>query len=489
MNLQKKLKPYYSVFLLNFQKILFGIVFMGFSLAQAAPEKIQIYHGTFRGDYTRQGINIGSLPKSPKLKWRYPEKPMCGQSSVGKKNKMWCGTGWTGQPLTYKNSQDQDVVAFGAFDYGIHFLNALSGKTLYPTFYTKDIIKGTGTLESSGLLSIGSRDNKLRILILGKDKVEQTWAFDGNIVGGIWNNDWDGSPAFYKNYLIIGGENGWFFIFKLNKQEINGELTINPVEIVRIPSFNEELIKKVNDHNMSIENSVTIFKNRVYFANSGGMILGYDIEKLIQQPEQVEEALVFKFWAGDDIDATMGVDEEGMLYVGMEMDRFSKTYVNSKRRAQKVGQIFKLNPYKWDPKDQETSLEVLEWSIHLPLDSKTKLGGVWASPAITKNTVYVSTHTGSLLAIDKLSGEILWKDDVDIHAWSSPVVVDDGEHQQLLVANCKGELRNYSLKGKTPQLEWKFEIPGSPCIESTPTVLNGIIYVGTRDGYFYAIGN
>lgn len=318
-------------------KVLFVFVISVFcSQTFAQAEVSEVLFETFRGNSARNSVGLGTLPVEPSIKWRYPEnKRMCGNTKVSGRVVKWCGSGWTGQPVAYKNTQGDQIVAFGAYDHGIHFLNAETGKERYPTFFTKDIIKGSGTISSNGLYSIGSRDNKLRVLRLSADKVEELWSFDGNIKGGIWNNDWDASPLLFEDYLIAGGENSWLFIFKLNKKMVNGQITINPEEVVRIPGFDKELLKLAGNRNVSIENSVVLFEDRIYFANSGGMIWGYNFRKLIENPKNIKDALVLKFWAGDDIDATMTVDEQGMLYAGVELEKVSDKYSKARARAKK----------------------------------------------------------------------------------------------------------------------------------------------------------
>ena len=68
--------------------------------------------------------------------------------------------------------------------------------------------------------------------------------------------------------------------------------------------------------------------------------------------------------------------------------------------------------------------------------------------------------------------------------WQSPVLVDD----VLIEGECSGVLHAYDIRDTTidpPQL-WSLQLTG--CIESTPAVWNGRIYVGARGGKFYAIG-
>ena len=68
--------------------------------------------------------------------------------------------------------------------------------------------------------------------------------------------------------------------------------------------------------------------------------------------------------------------------------------------------------------------------------------------------------------------------------WQSPVIVDG----VLIQGDCHGVLHGYDLSDTTvdpPEL-WTVRLPG--CIESTPAVWKGKIYVGTREGHVYAIG-
>ncbi|NNL47876.1 MAG: PQQ-binding-like beta-propeller repeat protein, partial [Acidimicrobiia bacterium] len=97
------------------------------------------------------------------------------------------------------------------------------------------------------------------------------------------------------------------------------------------------------------------------------------------------------------------------------------------------------------------------------------------------------THPGELLAVDAATGDVLFRDEVGHHAWSSPLLVDD-----ILVVsiNCEagGGLRFYDVSDpRSPRTVSQFDL-NSGCIESTPTIWKGTIYVGARDGYFYAFG-
>lgn len=422
----------------------------------------------FRGNPTRTYWGSGPLPEqAPSVLWRYPDAPMCGSSTVGGQSTVWCGTGWTGQPAVWERPDGVTEVVFGAYDKAVHFVDAATGEDTRAPFPTGDIIKGSVTVDPDGfpLLYTGSRDNKLRIIALDREPVEELWSLDARAVPGIWNDDWDGNPVVVDDMLYEGGENGWFFAIRLHRGYGDGRVTVEPEIVWQMPGWTDELRREIGS-NVSIESSVAMYGRTVFFANSGGRVVGIDMD-LVESG--AEDPVVFDFWAGDDIDATIVIDEEGMLYLGVELER------NTTRSAE-VGQLISLDPSR--PSDP------LRWGVAVPGVAGSD-GGTWATPAVAHGMVYVTTHTGRLLGVDAATGEVVWEDRVGFHAWSSPVVVDD----RLLVATCEvPELRSYRLDDpRRPVLEWSLSAADG-CLESTPAVWKGRIYVGSRDGYLRAYG-
>ena len=227
--------------------------------------------------------------------------------------------------------------------------------------------------------------------------------------------------------------------------------------------MDDELLRALGDNNVSIENSVTISGNTVWFANSGGLVQGWDLEPLLRGEMPTRN---FRWWMGDDIDATIVVDEDGFLYVAAEYERGTS-------RSREVGQLVKL-----DPSIPKTPLV---WSLH---DDRKSPGGIWGTPALHKDVLYVTTNGGQLMSVDRDSGQVLWSKQLEGPLWGSPVVVDD----ILIVGDCGGYLRAFGVQD--PRIEpieiWRIEIGG--CIEATPTVWNGHIYIGSREGGLFAIG-
>ncbi|HEX2420875.1 MAG TPA: PQQ-binding-like beta-propeller repeat protein, partial [Acidimicrobiia bacterium] len=419
----------------------------------------------YRGNPTRTFYGTGPLPKDPQVLWTYPPAgPMCGFSSVGGVSTQWCGSGWTGQPVVWERADGITEVIFGAYDKSVHFLDAASGSELRPSFATGDIIKGSVTLDPDGypLLYFGSRDNKLRIVALDRDEPSELWSLDADAVDGIWNDDWDGNPVVVDDILYEGGENGWFFAIKLNRSmSSDGVVSVSPEVLFSTPGWTSELIARVG-RNVSFESSVMIHDQVAYLANSGGRVVGFDVSDV----GSGNAPIAFDYWVGDDTDATLVSDANGAVYVAVEEERKND-------RSRELGQLIKLDPKRSDP---------YLWGVAVP--GGDQVGGLWATPALGDGVLYAATQPGELLAVDAATGEVTWREEIGWHAWSSPVVVGD----ELLAATCTGELRAYSLANpRQPEPTWTLKLSDS-CIESTPAVWDGRIYVGVRDGKFYAVG-
>lgn len=421
---------------------------------------------TFRGNPTRTYYGAGPVPMNPEVRWQFPERAMCSNSSVGGEVINWCGTGWTGQPAIFERA-DRTWVALGAYSRNVHFLDSLTGERLLPDFATGDIIKGSVTIDPDGfpLLYTGSRDNFYRVIAFDRDEPVELWALNATDVSPTrWNNDWDGAGLVLDDFLFIGGENSQFHIVKLNRAyDADGFVTVEPELVFNTPGWDDELLAAVGG-NVSIESSVAISGNTVYFANSGGLIQGWDITGLARGVEPVQ---VFRYWAGDDIDATLVIDDEGMIYAGVEYERGTA-------RSREVGQIIKLDPTL--PPE-----EALLWGV----EQRPRLdSGVWATPGLHEDLLIVPTDSGDVLGLDRFTGEERWRITLGGPTWASPVIVDDVWVQ----GDCNGVLHAFDVSDTTiePPKVWELQLSG--CIESTPALWKGQIVVGTRAGYVYAVG-
>jgi outer membrane protein assembly factor BamB len=424
---------------------------------------------TFRGNPTRTYYGKGPVPRTtPRVLWRFPKSGgLCSESTDPKGTRTWCGSGWTGQPAVFERD-GRTWVVFGAYDAKIHFLDAATGDRILPDLPTGDIIKGSVTIDPDGypLVYSGSRDNYYRVIAIDRDKPTELWKLSATAVKPtMWNDDWDGAGLIIDDYLFEGGENSQFHIVKLNRRyDANGKVTVAPKLVFNAPGWDAELLRNVPDGNVSIENSVAIHGNTVYFANSGGLLQGWDISGLKAGRDPTR---VFRFWTGDDTDASVVVDEEGMLYVGVEYERQTA-------RSKQIGQMIKLDPRAKNP---------LLWKI----DDRPRVpAGIWGTPALYKDIAIFDTTGGDVLGVDRRSGKVRWKVHVPGgETWQSPVVVDN----TLFIGDCTGDMHAYDVADThaLPRRLWTVKLGG--CIEATPAVWKGRMFFGTRAGGIYALGH
>jgi outer membrane protein assembly factor BamB len=417
---------------------------------------------TFRGNPTRTFYGTGpAVRANPTELWSFPKVGrMCGNTAVYGVVKEWCGNGWTGQPNVIERNGRTWVIT-GGYDHHIHFIDAATGDRIIPDFVTGDLVKGTLNLDPDGypLVYSGSRDGYYRIISYDGSKPSELWRLNGRTIQPRYaDDDWDSSGLVIDDYLFQNSENGNFHIIKLNRgYDSNGKVTVKPELLHHIPSWDSEL-RKV-DSDFSVENSVAIYQNVAYFANSSGLVQGWDISgvKDGKAPKRV-----FRFWTGDDVDATITIDNEGMLYVGVHWEQ-------KNARSREVGQMLKLDPTKPD--------DPIVWRA---FDNTRDIGGILGTPALYKNMIIFDTDRGDVLALDRATGQERWRFRLN-RTWGSPVVVDD----VLYLGDCTGKFYAYDISGQPTRL-WVKSVGG--CVESTPAMWKGVLYVADRQGHLHAIG-
>jgi PQQ-like domain len=428
---------------------------------------------TFRGNLTRSYYGEGPLPRRPRILWRYPTRGgMCAASTDESGTQTWCGVGWTGQANVIPHEDGLLELRFGAYDTNYHFLNARTGKRIRDDLDTGDLAKGSATSDPDGypLYYAGSRDDMFRVVALDRARPRVLWSLDANtsVPERVWNNDWDGAALVVGDYLLEGGENSWLYVIRLNRGwTAKGEVRVRPRVVRTLPSWDDRLEIDAPGRHYSIENSVAFHDGVVYFANSAGLVQGWDISDVLRGGRKARR--VFRFWTGDDTDASIVIDDDGYLYVASELESFNA-------RSLEVGQLVKLDPRR--------RRRPLVWSVPIRQTDGEK-GGSWSTPALDGDMVYVATNAGGLLGVDRANGKVRWRIRLPGPTWSSPVVVDD----VLLQGDCAGVLHAYDVSDapRKPRELWRVKLGG--CIEATPAVWKGLIFVGTRGGAMYAIGD
>ena len=117
-----------------------------------------------------------------------------------------------------------------------------------------------------------------------------------------------------------------------------------------------------------------------------------------------------------------------------------------------------------------------------------KLGPIVGSPAVTADTVFVSSSvsenrrtTGRVYALDRRYGDELWvSEPLDGKLWVTPCVADGS----VYVSTFEGHI--HALSASTGELlPWSYE--SEIGFVSSPIVADGMVYVGTFDRFLYAI--
>ena len=426
---------------------------------------------TFRGNATRSYYGEGPVPLDPVIGWRTPTQPLCSVSFVGIESSEWCGTGWTGQPNVVVDGDGTVEIREGAYDGAYHFLDGITGAAIRSPLQTRDLAKGSATTDPDGfpLYYAGSRDGRFRIVATDREEPLVLWSINGatSVDPPLRNDDWDGAALVVDDVLFVGGENGWLYVIRLHRSYDEVELvTVAPEVVATVPGWDDELLRALGDHEVSIENSVALFEGVLYFSNSGGLVQGWDVSDVLAGGSRVER--VFRYWTGDDTDASIVIDGAGDLYVATEYQRFTD-------RSREVGQLMKLDPSR--------PSEPLVWSIDAREIGFEGAGGSWSTPALYADLVVFTTAAGRVLAVERDSGDVRWERQVGAPAIGSPVVVDG----VLIQGDCAGDLWAWDVSDPDadPVLLWKLHF--DDCIESTPAVWRGWIYLGTRQGYLYGL--
>jgi hypothetical protein len=432
---------------------------------------------TFRGNATRDYYGEGPLPTHPKILWEYPQSGgLCSISDGGQGPKRWCGTGWTGQPNVIVHAGGKIEIREGAYDAHYHFWNGRTGKVMRPDLVTGDLAKGSATSDADGypLYYAGSRDNNFRIVALDRPKPTVLWSVnaDTSVPDPRWNNDWDGAALQLGDYLLEGGENSWFYVIRLHRHYDSHHLVqVDPKIVMLVPGYTSTFLRELGDDDVSIENSVAFFHGVVYFGNSGGLIQGWDISDVLAGGTKYRK--VFEYWVGDETDASIVIDRHGDLYVGRHYS-FNIPNRSRARDAQVGGSLIKLDPSR--------SKDPLVWTVDMGGTGPD--GGLLGTVALYKGVVWAPGTDGHLLAVDAATGKVLSDTSVAPPLNGSPVTIDD----QLVIGDCAGVLHDYDISDPShPTERWTVQLDG--CIESTPAVWHGMLWVGARGGKFYGIGD
>lgn len=406
-----------------------------------APEIDTTNLTMFRGNPARSLSGVGTVPRHPKLLWRFKTRTKLegpyekrGSDKLNEQS-PWPGLGWTGQPVRlgnriYFGSSDSRVYCIDLGRYGID--TTLSGTTdstqpvstppafAPPTsdprlvwyYETHHCVKGSIAIFDSFIYH-GGRDNKIHCYNLDGEMVWETRT----------GNDMDSSPVVVDGKGYIGGEDHNIYCFDPKTGEI---------------------VWKFEGASGSFEDSPCVYDDSVVLGTSRGILFCVD---------KNTGKLKWKRTTSGDTDSTP-VYSKGRLYVSCATGDENET------------------GYYWCI-DAETGGTIWQKSFKR---------GFWATAAINEGsgTLYIGNNNGIFYCLRMSDGEALWKRNLGSRIWGSAAVTD----KCVIVGVRDG--RVWCLAEGTGKPLWVFDCGGD--IDATPLVAGGLIVIGNQDGWVYCIG-
>lgn len=462
------------------------------------PERYTELEGivTFRGDNFRSGAAYGTASVSSKTLTKVWSKSTSGLSDSD--GIYWSGSGWTGQPLivkwpeaTRKNisamydwAREKEglvEVIYATLDGHVYFYELTSGE------YTRDPLnlgfnyKGAGALDPRGypILYVGSGVDSVN----GRSRVKVVNLIDNSVMFEFGHNEtfanrgwhmFDSSPlvSAETDQLIYPGENGILYIIHLNTKynEQTGELSVDPDNIVK---WKYNGVRSGSRYWLGVESSAAIINNYIFLADNGGNLMCLDLNTL--KLVWVQDVL-------DDTNCSPVVDVENghpYIYISTSFHYGWRSYSTAEIP------IFKI--------DAETG-EIVWRTDYTCYTVQDLSGGVQGTIAVGKNKlsdmIFVpvartpGASSGTLAALKKDTGEVVWEKETSMYSWSSPVDFYDADGNGYLLY-CNSGFNMFLIDGKTGEQLDYMNLGGN--IEASPAMYGNYAVVGTRAMRTYCI--
>ena len=462
------------------------------------PERYTELEGivTFRGDNFRSGAAYGTAAVSSKTLTKAWSKSTSGLSDSD--GIYWSGSGWTGQPLivkwpeaTRKNisamydwAREKEglvEVIYATLDGHVYFYELTSGE------YTREPLnlgfnyKGAGALDPRGypILYVGSGVDSVN----GRSRVKVVNLIDNSVMFEFGHNEtfanrgwhmFDSSPlvSAETDQLIYPGENGILYIIHLNTKynEQTGELSVDPDNIVK---WKYNGVRSGSRYWLGVESSAAIINNYIFLADNGGNLMCLDLNTL--KLVWVQDVL-------DDTNCSPVVDiEDGHPYIYIS----TSFHYGWRSYSTAAIPIFKI--------DAETG-EIVWRTDYTCYTVQDLSGGVQGTIAVGKNKlsdmIFVpiartpGASSGTLAALKKDTGEVVWERETSMYSWSSPVDFYDADGNGYLLY-CNSGFNMFLIDGKTGEQLDYMNLGGN--IEASPAMYGNYAVVGTRAMRTYCI--
>lgn len=462
------------------------------------PERYTELEGVigFRGNNFRSGAAYGTADVSSKTISTLWTKSTSGLSDTD--GSYWSGSGWTGQPLivkwpddTRKNmtamydwareKKDLVEVVYCTLDGHVYFYELTTGE------YTRDPLnlgfnfKGAGALDPRGypILYVGSGvdsvNGRSRAFVV--NLIDNTVMFEFGHNETFANRGWhmfDSSPlvSAETDQLIYPSENGILYIIHLNTKynEQTGELSVDPDNIVK---WKYSGVRSGSRYWLGVESSAAVINNYIFLADNGGNLMCLDLNTL--ELVWVQDTL-------DDTNCSPVVDiEDGhpYIYISTSFHYGWRSYSTANIPIWKI--------------DAETG-EIVWRTDYTCYTVQDLSGGVQGTIAVGKNNlsdmIFVpiartpGASSGTLVALDKETGEEVWKKETTMYSWSSPVDFYDDDGNGYLIY-CNSGFNMFLLDGKTGEELDYLNLGGN--IEASPAMYGNYAVVGTRAMRTYCV--
>ena len=306
----------------------------------SSNDSIDLIIPTFLGNEKRNYYG-SEAPNKLNIIWK--TQLGCGKTVYPNKNRdtvLMCGAGWTGQPLLIKENDELYLIQ-GAYDYNLRKINANNGKIVWEYSYD-DVIKSTGSIwkdvtklssdPNKYVIIQGSRlgffNNTLNSQIHSYRAVsyktgKELWRYNVR-KGPSYSRDVDGTALIVDDTLFIGLENGYFVKINPNPDLAtkSGDYK-NPIQYLELPLYEQNDIIR-HRRNVITESSPALLGNHIYITSGSGHVYGYN---------RTTGTIDFDFFTGSDIDGSPVVTRDSCLLITIE-----KQYIQGK------GGVFKINP-------------------------------------------------------------------------------------------------------------------------------------------------
>ena len=469
------------------KKIIFVLILL-FSVAFSQQE-YRLINSTYLGNEKRNYYGEDA-PDSLNIIW----KTYLGEgiTKVGQKERVWRGSGWTGQVLMLEEN-DRRFLIHGSLSHYLRKIDALSGEIIWEHVFP-DAIKGTGTLweDKNGELMIlqGCRRGPQKrtwsssiypFRAISYQRGEELWRYHVQR-GASYSVDVDGTPLIIHDTLYLGLETGSLVV--LDPDPAHARIYNDyrsPKTLERHALYHpDDKIK--HGYNLITESSPSRIGDHIYISSGSGHVYGYNLKT---------REIDWDFFTGADMDGSATVTYDNCILITVE-----KQYIDGH------GGVFKLDPSK------KSDSSCVVWYYPTGDDSSknaTWNGGVIGTASVNDDTKSASVpHLAAVSAIDgylhlikhdELDTTTSWgpnlkhrypKPKFFAKRWigqsiSTPLFV--GDH--IVAGSYSGvSLFKINESGHVIKLGRRY-IGG---VESTPFVYDKRIYIGSRDGYLYCLG-